>query len=242
MKTGGGDMDKELSDREFLFVVTYGRSGSTLVMGVLDSIDGFSVCGENNRACEYLYDFYMKYYGAIHNYNNNNMPRDSRNSWYQVCDFSRLKQNCRDFLWNMLSSSVDDRVVGFKEIRWAHEKFGTVYIHSGFKDYIAWLNIVFSPCKFLFVTRNLDDTCKSAWHVSNKDCKKNLQVFEKQVFDFIDRNPHIDFEHVHFDNLYSVSPADFKPMFVWLDEEYDEEKIQAVLDKKHSYAGKVKKS
>jgi hypothetical protein len=231
-----GDMDKDKSDREFLFIVTYGRSGSTLVMGVLNSIEGYSICGENMDACRLLKDFYYRWYNSIRSFKNNGMPKDSRNSWYQTCDISRLKTCCRNLVWCLCSECKtidDDRVVGFKEIRWNKKDF---------EEYLIWLSVIFSPCKFLFITRKLDDVCKSSWHKSESNCLNKLQEFEERMELFRSSHFYLDMFHLHFDDLYNVKPDDFRQLFFWLGEELDEEKLQDVLDRKHSYDGKVKKS
>ena len=45
-------------DVDHVFVMTYGRSGSTLLMGILNSIPGWLLRGENRHAMRHLYDFH----------------------------------------------------------------------------------------------------------------------------------------------------------------------------------------
>ena len=45
-------------DLDHVFVMTYGRSGSTLLMGILNSIPGWLLRGENRHAMRHLYDFH----------------------------------------------------------------------------------------------------------------------------------------------------------------------------------------
>ena len=47
-----------ISKYNFVFVVTYGRSGSTLLQKVLGDIDGYHISGENNNA---LYGLYQSF-------------------------------------------------------------------------------------------------------------------------------------------------------------------------------------
>ena len=42
-----------------VFVITYGRSGSTLMQGILNSIDGFHIKGENNGFVFKLFESYQ---------------------------------------------------------------------------------------------------------------------------------------------------------------------------------------
>ena len=43
-----------------ILIITYGRSGSTLLQGILNSIDGCLIRGENYNAIFYLFEFYEK--------------------------------------------------------------------------------------------------------------------------------------------------------------------------------------
>ena len=43
---------------DHVFVMTYGRSGSTLLMGILNSIPGWLLRGENRHAMRHLYEFH----------------------------------------------------------------------------------------------------------------------------------------------------------------------------------------
>ncbi len=47
------------SDPGVVFVVTYGRSGSTLLTGILNSIPGFLIRGENRDAVHHLFLFHQ---------------------------------------------------------------------------------------------------------------------------------------------------------------------------------------
>ena len=47
-----------MPDLGYIFIVTYGRSGSTLLQGILNSIPGYLVRGENRQALRHLYAFH----------------------------------------------------------------------------------------------------------------------------------------------------------------------------------------
>ena len=52
---------RKLEPREdlgYLFVLTYGRSGSTLLQGILNSIPGYLVRGENRQILFHLHEFH----------------------------------------------------------------------------------------------------------------------------------------------------------------------------------------
>src|SRR5690606_340365 len=43
-----------------VFIVTYGRSGSTLLQGVLNSIPGYLIRGENDSALEFMHENFRR--------------------------------------------------------------------------------------------------------------------------------------------------------------------------------------
>src|SRR6478609_6549835 len=45
-------------DLGYVFVMTYGRSGSTLLMGLLNTIPGYLIRGENDDALRFLHKFH----------------------------------------------------------------------------------------------------------------------------------------------------------------------------------------
>ena len=50
--------DGPVDDLSYVFVMTYGRSGSTLLMGLLNTIPGYLIRGENDDALRFLHDFH----------------------------------------------------------------------------------------------------------------------------------------------------------------------------------------
>jgi len=229
MQERSGLAERDSNDRSFLFVVTCGRSGSTLVQGVLNSIPGFCICGENMNACLDLMGFYKSWYSSIDSFRSNNMPVDSRNSWFQVSSVPELKAACQDFLWRLCAKDFDDRVVGFKEIRWR-----SVVDLEGFLD---WLFVVFNA-RFLFLTRNHAEICRSKWFRESVGCDKMLQDWEDRVGSYIACHPYQDWFWLDLGCLHprdSVSPEIFRDLFGWLGEEFDRKVLQGVLDRNWGY-------
>lgn len=216
--------------RDFLFIVTYGRSGSTLLQGVLNSIEGYSITGENMMAFYDLYKFHTKYWNSISSFHANIMPKDCRNSWYQTQDIPVLKETCRQVFDTMLSVNHKDKVLGFKEIRWKQL--------NDLENFLDWLFMI-TNCRFIYLTRDLDETCISKWHKENPDCHKQLNDFEKRMESYIARHPYQKWFHLDVGTLHNVELEDvalkFKDLYEWLGEEFDIRVVKAVCVKKHSY-------
>ncbi len=228
-------MGENYDDKEYIFVVTYGRSGSTLLQGLLNSIEGYSIAGENHMALQHLYKFYKKMKDSIGAYKYNNMPVDKRNSWYQPLSKKELDKICRDVIFDIFSIDSSNRVVGCKEIRWRslRDDDGTLV------SFLDWLHDILDA-KFIFLKRNHEEVCNSKWH-KKKDtgsCKKGLQNFEKWVDTYMDCHPEQDWFWLDIGCLHphkEVKPERFEDLFDWLNEDFNKEKINKVLEIKWGY-------
>src|SRR5699024_1079660 len=105
-------------DREFLFIVTYGRSGSTLLQGILNSIDGYQIRGENGNIPYHIY----KYCRTAELQKAKRPKATSPDApWYGIADYDseEARTSARTFIVDtVLHPRPSARVVGFKEIRW----------------------------------------------------------------------------------------------------------------------------
>jgi hypothetical protein len=121
---GAGERAVERGRRrpEFLFVVTYGRSGSTLVQGLLNSLPGTLVRGENNF---YILPMFRSYdlLATWHRRHGDDKDRGPRWAFYGIDEAQpdEFPVFARRFLMKQLLGTKqrkDVRVLGFKEIRW----------------------------------------------------------------------------------------------------------------------------
>lgn len=209
----------------FLFVVTYGRSGSTLLNGILNSISSYKIMGENHSA----YSHMMRYYDAMMVGLNSNATCEQNfntfqetNPWWNDFAEPQLRNNIRNGLINLIDPDYEYNTIGFKEIRFPKEDLDR---------YLDFLHYIFD-CKFLFLTRDLNDVCKSEWHSKDKDCKANLTNFEDNIKKHIKNNPQQKWHHVKYKEIIQ---EDFSRLFTFLGEKPDIEKLRKVLDTPHSF-------
>jgi len=221
---------KETESPEFILLVTYGRSGSTLVMGVLNSIPGYKIVGENKMAYLSLMEFYNKMKDASDSSKtfaeNFNSGQDTTNPWWNDFSISFLMKHIYNLMVNLIDPEGKARVVGFKEIRYSAV--------PDLSQYLDWFYYI-TGCKFIFLTRNINDVCKSKWHANNPKCKENLVEFEGRVWKHMEDNFHQSWFHLHFDDLHNTNPDKFKALFEWLGEEYKESELSKVLSRRYSY-------
>jgi hypothetical protein len=211
-------------DLSYVFVVTYGRSGSTLLAGILNSIPGYLVRGENRDALHHLYLFHKTLADERERVGQDN-GRQRTHPFYGIGDVPLEKSLAGSralVLDTVLRPKPDTRVTGFKEIRW---------YHPDLPEYVAWLREVFPGARFLVNTRNHADVLKSGWWADG-DHAEGLAAVEAGILALADSLGEAAYR-VHYDD-YVADPAVLRGMFEWLGEPWDEDAVRAVMARKHS--------
>lgn len=161
-------------DLEYLFVVTYGRSGSTLLMGLLNTLPGYLIRGENRDALHHLFQF-EKTMRTESTRGPRRKLREPTHPFFGIAGYPReraVRQLRRLATETVMRPKEETRVTGFKEIRW---------YHSDLEDYVAWLREVFPGARFLVNTRNHADVLKSKWWAGGEDKSAHLAEIEERL-------------------------------------------------------------
>lgn len=206
----------------YLFVVTYGRSGSTLLQGVLNSIPGYVIRGENGGIFYRLHEIC-----ALATVVNREFGADATaktHPWYGIDKVSRPKliaELRRLFIDNFLTPAPDTRCVGFKEIRYGPDVVQDLPAHLDFMDF------VFPKAAFVFNSRNLADTARSNWWRDHPDALGFLTEYEGRMRDVFDRGRD-NYFWLKYDD-YVDNPDALAPLFEFLDEPFDRTAVESVL-------------
>jgi len=214
----------ERPDLGYVFVMTYGRSGSTLVQGILNSIPGYLIRGENSAALNHLYAYHQTLLAESERGNLVNR-RKVTHPFFGMPDFppaASLAGIRRLVLDTVLRPEPDTRVTGFKEIRWYHEDLA---------EYAAFLRQVFPGARFVVNTRNQADVLKSKWW-AKKDNSDYLAGIERRILAVAEGLGDAAYR-VHYDD-YVADPSVLRGLYAWLGEEFDSDRVRATLGTRHS--------
>ena len=210
----------------FVFVFTYGRSGSTLLMGLLNSIPGYCIRGENNNAVYCLFEMHQRIAeartGSLKNSERHGHP------WFglHLIDPEAMRQTQRQMVTEqILKPERHHRVTGFKEIRFSEKEV------PDFDAYIAYIQNTFAPCKIVFNHRNLDNVAKSGWWKNMPEALARLQVMEDR-FRSVPEDDCVF--HFSYDAL-CADPGYASELMAFLGEPYDPKAVGDVLNVRHSY-------
>lgn len=217
---------RDRADLQYLFVLTYGRSGSTLLQGILSSTPGVIIRGENGGLFQDLFQFHQT---ATQHRDRlaRTAPLPPSHPFWGI-DAYRDETAYRDFrrlmLDTVLQPAPDTRIIGFKEIAWAMGRLPAM---------LAFARAVFPGARFVLNTRNLTDVAQSKWWAQNPNALAELQSMEQQYVDGLAALGD-DGYRVHYDD-YVADPTALRGLFDWLGLEFDEHRVREVLAVRHSY-------
>lgn len=225
----------------YVFIVTYGRSGSTLTQSLLNAIPGYCVRGENAHATARIADLIR----ALRAEKNFTMRRDrvaahragkSRpglghigtpaDPWFgaEQLDIDRLGKGLFDtFVREMLHLPEGVRVGGFKEIRYLNNP-------AFLQDHLELLQEFFPGAKLILQTRDHAAVANSSWWKQKDQTQlaHRLALMDEGFHSY--RASHENCFHLDYQTYRDGAEA-LKPLFAFLDEPFDQDKVQSVLDR-----------
>ena len=209
----------------FVFIVTYGRSGSTLLQGILNSIPGYCIRGENYSALFYLFVATEHVKEARGRFGT--QTTDSSASWFGAdrLDAEAFSKRLADaFLEACLKPPSDARCVGFKEIRYLQSDIADEL----FPAYLDFLQSAFPGAALIFNVRNIADTAGSGWW---RD--RNWKTVTEQLIRAVERFKSYAATRSNcivfsYDSLIA-DPTYCRSLFDFLDEPFDREALERTL-------------
>jgi hypothetical protein len=150
----------------FVFVVTYGRSGSTLVQGILNTLPATTVRGENGF---YVWELFQAHRRAASfaEAHAQHRPRKVESAFYgahRVTDgrLARLERSL--VLGLLLDGGKRPEHVGFKEVLWHRIP------REDTEDFFQWFERLFPEARYVLNTRAMEDASTSGfWRSYDKD-------------------------------------------------------------------------
>jgi len=226
----------------YVFVVAFGRSGSTLTQHLLNSIPGYFIRGENGNALLHLCKSITAIAGES-NYAQRHEPLRSELS-AQRPYFGKMVGTSMDPWFGMEDVDADDyamalfdtfvsqvlrpkgpaRVLGFKEIRYHNEP-------KYFSKFIDTIRKYFPNSRFIFQNRAFEEVIKSSFwkNMNEADVRRRWDNFEEMTKTYSDANNCC--YRLRYDD-YLEGPEKLRPLYEFLKEPFDAEEIGKILSNK----------
>jgi len=167
--------DKHNDDYRYVVILTYGRTGSTVLQAALNSVDDVCVRGENYGVGNHLEKLF-KAAARTRTEQSGGVTTDTISPWYGahlIEPESLLEALRRVLIEQVLRPESGTRVLGFKEIRHTPDYFDTI---DDLLAYALFLDRLLPGVQFVINTRNSEDTSKSGWW---RDDPAALQLLER---------------------------------------------------------------
>ncbi len=205
-----------------------------MLQGVLNSIPGVLVRGENYDFCYHLFQAYQSIVKT-----KTQEGQLSQNPFYgsnfldELYFLEQAKETVRNLLLGDKKNNSKIKCYGFKEIRY----------HGHLDDlaeYLAFLEKIFpNPC-FIVNTRNKEAVVKSTINVKwfgeeKKDMLlEKLEQVENKFSECMKAYPNNSF-HITYEEV-TEKKENLTALFTFLGATFDEKKIEEVLSLRHSYS------
>lgn len=223
----------------YVFVVAFGRSGSTLTQHLLNSIPGYFIRGENSNALVHL----CRSVTAIASESNfqqrqephrsqitaerpyfGKMVGTSMDPWYGMedVDVDEYAMALFDaFVSQVLRPKKRARVLGFKEIRYHNDpKF--------FPKFMNTMRKYFPNSRFIFQNRNYEDVAKSSFwkNMEEGEVRRRWDNFEEMTRNYSEGKEHCYLLRYE-DYLGDVEKL--RPLYEFLKEPFNAEETANIL-------------
>jgi len=235
--------------KKFIFIISAGRSGSTLLQAILNAHDNVLIRGENNNFFYYT----MLAHQSLLRSNGRQTPKPGPSSpWYGFSNYDE-KSFCSEIrslgIKYMLGEYEMDQVeyLGFKEIRYFDFLESQAYgnkiplltdskLHGRRKLFslILFLNKVFNPATFVVLERSSEEICNSAWW--NNPDKYTKSILMEDIENFYDvtkeilTNQSLDFHSINYESLRKRNHNSIENLFKAIGIKYDKYLSKKVLN------------
>lgn len=213
-------------DDKIVLVCATGRSGSTSLQRIINTIPNSNICGENYGAVNSLLDFYMK----LHNASRDQIPghynpasyediisKNVKPSWYNSYQMPEMEQKIRDLIIAMFKKDSNTSLWGFKEIRYDSQR---IHFLKSFKSLFPQTKVIIQ------VRENIAAQSKSSWYKDDRNASKKLQQTNVEFWNFYLANKDWCY-FTTFERMFDKTNV--QNIFSFIGEKYDENKVNEVL-------------
>jgi LPS sulfotransferase NodH len=215
--------ERQVAIRQYVFIVTYARSGSTLLQSLIGSLPGTHMAGENLNALFWLYRSWRAVKQSRHQHGLREMAPNE--PWYGA---DKLEPRpfgnalARNFIQHVLRPLPESKRVGFKEIRWFDAP-------NHFSPYMHFLRSFFAPARIVFNSRDAEQVSRSAWFAKQDSAKviAKVRAADAMMKNYARQNPS-DCIHLHY-NDYVADPSRLNALFEFLGARMPAKKLKQIL-------------
>jgi len=223
-----------------LLIVTYGRSGSTLLQGLCNALPGCLIRGENYNFCHGLFNAWTQLTRTHSEFGGPGADR-VESPWFGASglDPQGFLADARALVERQLLGGVQGprpACLGFKEIRYLPDALtGNAPYAQRLTSYLDFLAQLMSRPAFIFLTRDPEQVSRSAWWRDREPAKVRqlLSQFAEVTRGY--QNPASPAFHLDYAELLANGEAVGR-LFDFLGVRRNPALVSEVLGRDHSYS------
>ena len=216
-------------DDKIVLICATGRSGSTTMQRIINTIPNSNICGENFGAINSLLEFYRRikesstikipgrFRPAIYE---NIIEQNIKPAWYNSYNYPQIVHIIKMTIVNMFKKNDANNIWGFKEIRY----------DSGNINYIKDFKELFPQTKVIIQFReNILAQSHSGWHKNNPKAIPFLNKTTKELIKFRNENKEWCFL-TSFERMFDITNLKNIFCFIGCGDKFDETKVKEILN------------
>jgi hypothetical protein len=217
-----------MNDKIVLICAT-GRSGSTTLQRIINTIPNSNICGENYGAISSLLEFHYRLHVASQEripgqYNplsyQELINKKEKPAWYNSYKMNEMEECIRQTIIKMFKKDENNILWGFKEIRYEQDQI----------KLIKYFKMLFPQTKVIIQIRvNIEAQSKSGWFKNDKNALNYLINMNRKLYQFYNQNKSWCY-YTTFEKMFDKNNIKNIFHFIECAEHYDENKVVAVLD------------
>lgn len=217
-----------MNDKIVLLCCT-GRSGSTTLQRIINTIPNSNICGENYGALNSLLLYYkkLKQTTFIQVPGNKNplsyqvlIDKSIKPAWYNSYNLMEMQSIIKLQIIKMFKNSETTNLWGFKEIRYENKN---IELLMEFKELFPEVKVIIQ------IREDIDKQSQSSWFKKDPNSKKFLEIQNMNFKKFYEKNK--DFCYFNtFEKMFDMKNMNNLFEFIGCKDEFNEEKIKNVLE------------
>lgn len=217
-------------DDKIVLICATGRSGSTTLQRILNTMPNSNICGENYGAINSLLEFYRRIKVTSTTYTpgflqptlyEDLIEKNVKPAWYNSYHYQQIVQLIRITIINMFKNKDSTNIWGFKEIRY----------DSGNINYIKDFKELFPQTKVIIQIReNIKAQSQSSWFKNDKNAIPFLNKTSNELIDFYRQNKEWCYL-TSFERMFQINNLKTMFQFMGCGGNFNESEINEILKK-----------
>jgi hypothetical protein len=214
---------------KIVLICATGRSGSTTMQRIINSVPNSNICGENFGAINSLLEFYKRIKTTTFDFVPGHLrpasyediiSKDVKPSWYNSYNFQQTVSMIKILIASLFKNKEATTVWGFKEIRYDN---GDIKYLKEFKELFPQTKVIIQ------IRGNITAQSQSSWLKKDKNAVQYLNTLNNEFYNFYNQNKEWCY-FTTFEKMFDME--NIKKIFEFIDcsQYYDQSKIKQILD------------